>query len=414
MKPVEIPQLLMSDFAYELPAELIAERPLERRDDARLLVFDGNRHTISHCVFNELPTLLPPNSLLIANTSRVVAARLHAHKSTGGLVEILLTEPIEPSTDPQIALSVRGFGVWHCLIGGRNVHPGAVLQTVTADEGRSVLAATLTVREKHDTEGVVELRWDPEVSLTELLRQIGHIPLPPYIKRDDDDDDKYRYQTVFAKDEGSVAAPTAGLHFTVDVLTALKEREIAVANVTLHVGLGTFQPVDVADARDHVMHAERIEVDRADLQLMIEQLQRDRSFITCVGTTSLRTVESIYWFGARLLRGHSAPEILCEQFDAFDSVRPPALDALAAVAQWMDDRGLDKAWGHTSLMLAPGCSINVADALVTNFHQPGNTLLMLVASFVGSTEWRSVYEAALTERYRLLSYGDSSLLIRSR
>ena len=271
------------------------------------------------------------------------------------------------------------------------------------------------VLSKKGTEGRVRLTWDTGEPLSDILERSGHVPLPPYIKRVDDAEDRTRYQTVFAKEEGSVAAPTAGLHFTDRVLADLEAKGITRAEVTLHVGLGTFKPVEVDDAKDHTMHRERIEVRREELVRVVEHLSSSTPFLTVVGTTSLRTIESLYWFGVSLLQGADPEHIECEQWAAFTDVDdvPARATAFNAVVDWMDSKGLSTAWGYTSLMLAPGCRISVADALITNFHQPGNTLLLLVAAFVGKDKWKKIYDAALEEKYRLLSYGDSSLLIRT-
>jgi S-adenosylmethionine:tRNA ribosyltransferase-isomerase len=401
----------MSDFLYELPPERIASHPLEQRDASRLLVYDRSSDAIGHHHFRDLPTLLPSHSLLIVNQSRVVAARLFMNKPTGGQVEVLLTEPVLPSSDPQVALSMMGGEsvetcVWNCLIGGRRITVGMVLTVST-----STLHLTAEVVERNGSEGRVALRWSGARTLSSVLQEIGHVPLPPYIKRDDNDDDKHRYQTVFARDEGSVAAPTAGLHFTDSVLAGLRDRNVGLVQVTLHVGLGTFQPVEVESIADHRMHTERIEVDRHEVQTMIDHVRSDRPLITAVGTTSLRTIESLHWFGTRLLRGEEHDHILCEQWDAFQETGDRSM-TLEAVAAWMDGRGLERAWGTSSLLLAPGCSIAVADALITNFHQPGNTLLLLVAAFAGEDRWRRIYDEALRAEYRMLSYGDSSLIVR--
>lgn len=416
MDTPEQPSILqLSHYDYDLPSDRIAIRPLERRDASKLLVYDNTSDTISHQVFTDLSSILPAGSLLVVNRSRVVAARLDMIKPTGGIIEVLLTQPIFPNSDPAHALSAMEPSVWECLIGGRNVDEGMELQH---DSG----LITGKVMSRNGSEGKIELVTAGR-TLASVLDAVGHVPLPPYLHRDDDEADKHRYQTVFAKDEGSVAAPTAGLHFTQRVLDDLEERGISRAEVTLHVGLGTFKPVSVQDLRQHVMHRERIEVKLEAINLILEQLASDRPYITAVGTTSMRTLESLFWFGLRLIDEPEwmPEEIDCEQWAAFEEeLYSPHFTSgdvrtasMLKIKEWMEHRELDRAWGYTSLMLAPGARIAMTDALVTNFHQPGNTLIMLVAAMAGDPQWRDIYRSALEHGYRFLSYGDSSLLIRT-
>ena len=406
-----LPQSLRLDqFTYDLPAHFIAVHPLPERDQSRLLVYRRPENSISHQQFTDLPELVPVGSLLVVNRTRVIAARLNMMKPTGGAVEVLLTDPMSPIRDPAVVLASLERSVWRCLIGGKNVTVGMVLR-----EPHSDLVATVT--ERLGTEANVELSWGRKVSLSQVLSEVGHLPLPPYIHREADADDSVRYQTVYAVDEGSVAAPTAGLHFTEQTFDALAQRKIERTEVTLHVGLGTFRPVDAVDARDHHMHAERFGMTRAALEKILHHLRSSVPWITAVGTTSLRTLESVYIYGAKLCRdgfdAHQAADV--EQWDAFDVSlnRFTREDSIAMVLAWMDFHGTYEMWGNTRLMIAPGCTIAMVDALVTNFHQPGNTLLLLVAGFCGENEWRTIYNTALENNYRFLSYGDSSLLIRS-
>lgn len=404
----------LSHYHYELPADRIAGRPLEQRDASKLLRFDRSTGAITHHIFRDIPSLLPAGSLLVVNRSRVVAARLDMIKPTGGIIEILLTKPVFPSADPAHALTAIEPSVWECLIGGRNVDSGMDLSHASGLISGKVLSRT-------GSEGKIELTVSGR-TLADVLDEVGHVPLPPYLRREDDESDKVRYQTVFAKDQGSVAAPTAGLHFTESVLKALEERGITRTELTLHVGLGTFKPVEVEDLRQHIMHSERIEVTLQSIDEIIEHLRSPHPYITVVGTTSMRTLESLFWFGLRL---HDDPswmpdEIECEQWSAFSDRSIPdfseddvRLTSMMKVKEWMEHRGLDRAWGYTSLMLAPGAQIMMSDALITNFHQPGNTLIMLVAAVAGDPQWRSIYESALENDYRFLSYGDSSLLVRT-
>ncbi len=405
MTPDSRPHLRIADYNYDLPTNRIAMRPLDERDASRLLVYRRATNSVEHRVFRDLPGLLPAHSLLVVNRSRVVAARLPLFKPTGGAAEVLLTRPVGPSADPAVVLASSDPSEWECLVGGRNVTPG--MRLACAHD-----AVHVDVLGRKGTEGVVRISWPDTRSLSQVLSDVGHVPLPPYIKREDDAQDQHRYQTVFARDEGSVAAPTAGLHITDRVLQHLSGRGIGVAEVTLHVGLGTFQPVEADDARDHVMHAERIEIQADQLRHIVEHCRSSAPFVTVVGTTSLRTLESVYWFGCRLAAGEEPDSLDVDQWSAFDLSPLPREEALDHVLRWMNGKGLAKLWGETRLMLAPGAHLGVVDALVTNFHQPGNTLLLLVAAVAGDPQWRSVYQAALDSGYRFLSYGDSSLILR--
>ncbi|MBU3741891.1 MAG: S-adenosylmethionine:tRNA ribosyltransferase-isomerase [Candidatus Kapabacteria bacterium] len=402
-----IPSLQLRDFTYDLPSDRIALHPLPERDASKLLVLtpDG---VINHRIFRELPEVLPWGSTLVVNRTRVIHARLRMQKPTGGMVEIFLTRPVAPSADPAVVLASASASTWECLIGGRNVSDG--MELLHAATGLQAV-----VRRGVGTEANVELSWSDQRPLAEILVHAGDIPLPPYIKRDTTEDDAVRYQTVFAKTEGSVAAPTASLHFTDDVLSRLEAHGVQRVEVTLHVGLGTFKPVDVDDAVDHTMHRERYGITRKAAAELADRCRTEGHFLAVVGTTAMRTMESLFCLGARILRDgvDAVPSADVAQWEAFDDSLDAAsrADAMQALVQWMDARDADEIWGDTAIMIAPGCRIAMADALITNFHQPGNTLLLLVAAMVGP-RWRDVYAAALDNGYRFLSYGDSSLLVR--
>lgn len=381
-------------------------RPLAERDASKLLVrrADGN---IEHRQFREITEVLPPRSTIVVNRTRVIHARISLKKPTGGAAEIFLTRPLAPSVDPAVALIATASATWECLLGGRNITVGMKLWS---DDGR--LCAH--VLERHGSEGTVLLTW-PHGTLADVLLTVGDIPLPPYIKREADEQDRERYQTVFASSDGSVAAPTASLHFTEETFRLMAARDIERIDVTLHVGLGTFKPVEVRELRDHVMHSERFGITREAVAALAERNADGNSHVTVVGTTALRTLESLFAVGARILRDgpESVATLDVGQWEAFDASLDSATrcNAMRAIVEWMDINSISAAWADTAIMLAPGCRIAMADALVTNFHQPGNTLLLLVAAYIGE-QWRDVYEAALQHDYRLLSYGDSSLLFR--
>lgn len=395
----------LDQFMYDLPADRIAIHPLEERDASKLLVWRGPG-VIEHRVFRDVADILPKGSLLVVNHTRVICARIAMLKPTGGVVEVLLTDPELPSRDPAVVLASREPSQWRCLIGGKNVHEGMVLTEPT-----SGLQATVVRRD--GAEGSVALTWSDDQLLGDLLDEIGRLPLPPYLHREADASDRERYQTVYAAESGSVAAPTAGLHFTDRVFAACDARGIKRATVTLHVGMGTFRPVEVADARQHVMHQERYGVSRSTVEELLRNAESDAPWITAVGTTSIRTLESLYAVGARIVRDKSVDQSMnVGQWEAFD----PTLrdisraDVFRALLAKMDHHGVTSLWGETQLMIAPGARLNCVDALITNFHQPGNTLLLLIAGVVGKDEWRNIYNEALENDYRFLSYGDSSLL----
>lgn len=409
MSRTSIPSIDIQRYSYDLPSDRIAAFPLDERDASKLLRFSRQDREISHYHFRDLSSLLPASSLLVMNSTRVIAARLVASKPTGGRVEVLLVDPVSPSNDPAVVLRSHEASTWNCMIGGRNVVPGMVLTLDTA-------GLRLTVMQREGTGAVVQLQWNGQQSLAEVLDHIGTLPLPPYLHREVEAVDAERYQTVYAREQGSVAAPTAGLHFTHGVLDELSAKQISNTLLTLHVGLGTFQPVTATDARDHTMHAERFGISRESIHQLFMHAVSAQPWVTVVGTTSLRTMESLFALGAQLVKGARIdPDgLVIEQWAAFDDSshgvdRSTAYDA---VLQWMDNHQRASLWGQTSIMIAPGCRIATADALITNFHQPGNTLMLLVAAFMGEENWKRVYETALENEYRFLSYGDSSLLIR--
>jgi len=412
-RPPHVPKLNIADLAYDLPPHRIAAEPLPERDASKLLVANGSTGEIRHDVFRNLPQLLPAGSALVVNTTRVIRARLEFRKPTGGVVEVLLTSPVEPSVDPAYALLARRSTVWICLIGGRNVVPDMVL-THDADPQKVVQAIIMS---RSGNEALVRFEWSNDESFGDVVSALGSLPLPPYLGREAEEADDIRYQTVYAEHSGSVAAPTAGLHFTDQTFADLSTNNVQRFDVTLHVGLGTFKPVNVADARDHTMHRERIGIGCSELARLSEFCKNSSSWITAVGTTSLRTLESLYRFGVKLLsEPHMPPSQLdVSQWACYESSErlPSRSDAFKAVVKWAEDRGETMIWGETGLLIGPGCTVRAADALVTNFHQPGNTLLLLVAGFVGTDLCRRIYQEALDNNYRFLSYGDSSYLIRA-
>jgi len=401
-------QLSIHDFTYELPAERIASEPLPDRAASRLLVSRGG--AISDRQFRELPGELPAGSLLIFNDTRVVRARLFARRPSGGQVELFCLEPVAPHRAIEPAMQQTGECTWKCLVGnGKRWKSGPVTIEFEAD-GQP---ATLQAERVEAAEGysLVHFRWKPaDLPFAEVLRAAGHLPLPPYLNRTDTDVDAVRYQTVYAAHDGAVAAPTAGLHFTPEILAELAQKGFSTGQVTLHVGAGTFQPVKAEQMAGHAMHGEPFIVTPGLIQQLLAQQGRP---VIAVGTTSLRTLESLYWLGAQLAqtkadKPNEPVQLHVSQWQPYEMAGEVAVvEALQALLDHMQGESLH---ATTQLLIAPGYRFRVAQGLVTNFHQPESTLLLLVSALIGE-HWRRVYEHALAQGYRFLSYGDSSLLL---
>lgn len=399
--------LSIQSFTYTLPEERIAKYPLAERDQSRLLIWkDGH---IQEDIYRRLATYIPANSFLVFNNTRVVEARLLFRKPTGGVIEIFCLEPHEQYADISTAMLQKGKVYWHCLVGGASKwKPGQVLEKTIGD-----MRLTARYTEKRTGSFVIELQWsDPERSFAEMLHLAGAIPLPPYIKREAEANDRERYQTLYARQDGSVAAPTAGLHFTEHIFRELDQIHADKGFVTLHVGAGTFQPVKSETMQGHDMHAEWIDVSRDFIQSLL--LER-KAPVIAVGTTSLRTVESLYWLGKKAWLQKTEPgkqdALRVEQWDPYENTGtavPPA-EALRALLQWMEAHQLERLVTKTRLLIAPGYRFQLIDGLITNFHQPQSTLLLLVAALIGE-DWKKVYAYALEHDFRFLSYGDGSLL----
>ncbi len=411
------PQLLsISEFTYNLPEERIAKFPLAERDQSRLLVY--NKGNITEDIYQNIAAHIPPDSLLVFNNTKVVEARLLFQKPTGGQIEIFCLEPHEQYADITSAMLETGKVWWQCLVGGASKwKPGQLLEkNITTATEEIILHASFI--EKRSDCFVIELSWQPaQLSFAELLHAAGAIPLPPYIKRPAEETDKERYQTVYAQHDGSVAAPTAGLHFTKNILAALDQKNIQQEYVTLHVGAGTFKPVKAATMQEHEMHAEFIEVSIATIENLLANVDRN---IVAVGTTSLRTIESLYWLGVKQsatgnkqwAMGKCATEPLTlSQWEPYEleSKNIPVRQALNNLLAYLRATKQEKLIAKTQIIMAPGYKAKLAKGLVTNFHQPGSTLLLLVAALIGDN-WKTVYAYALQHDFRFLSYGDGSLL----
>lgn len=414
-------QLSIHDFSYPLPPERIAPEPLPDRAASQLLVSRNGQLTNKH--FRDLPAELPADSLLIFNDTRVVRARLLARRPTGGQVELFCLEPVAPHRALELALQQTDHCTWRCLVGnGRRWKEGPVtLNFETADDQTATLWAERQAQEAGTA--LIYFRWEPAaLPFAEVLRAAGHLPLPPYIDRPDTAADALRYQTVYAAAEGAVAAPTAGLHFTPELLAELQLKGFAIGHVTLHVGAGTFQPVKASRMADHPMHTEPILVTAALLRQLLTHRPRP---VLAVGTTSLRTLETLYWLGVGLLQSSNTTlkanatvpaELLVTQWQPYDLAETAANispeTALTALLHYLEATGTDTLQANTQLLIAPGYRFRLVDGLITNFHQPESTLLLLVAALLGP-DWQAVYTHALAHGFRFLSYGDSSLLLPS-
>lgn len=400
--------LSIADFTYDLPEDRIAKYPLAERDASKLLIYqDGD---ITEDQYRQLPSHLPANSLLVFNNTKVVEARLLFQKASGGVIEIFCLEPHEQYADITTAMQQKGKVWWHCLVGGASKWKSG--QLLEKNIGGNIRLEAKCMDKKTGS-FLIEISWsDQSMSFAELLHLAGAIPLPPYIKRAADETDKNRYQTIYAIQDGSVAAPTAGLHFTPAVLKELEQKNIPTAFVTLHVGAGTFKPVKSDQMADHEMHAEWIDVDRHFIANLKDQLDKN---IIAVGTTSLRTLESLYWLGLKCMHpgnNETVPEtVSISQWDPYDlqSEQLPASVALGQLLAWMEKNKLEKLITKTQILIAPGYTFRIVKGLITNFHQPQSTLLLLVAALVGNN-WKKIYRHALQNNYRFLSYGDGSLL----
>lgn len=401
--------LSISDFTYSLPEGRIAKYPLEERDSSKLLVFKKGAITLT--VYKDLDEYLPDGTLLVFNNTKVVEARLLFEKPTGGVIEIFCLEPDDKYADITSAMLQKTKVHWKCLIGGASKwkHGMILKKDIICNERKITLEATIVDRLSDCF--VVELAWQPEhLSFAELLHFAGQIPLPPYLHRNVEEEDKKRYQTIYADSDGSVAAPTAGLHFTDSIFKKLSAKNIQQVFVTLHVGAGTFKHVKSEKLDEHEMHSEFIEVSAENIEILIKNLENK---IVAVGTTSLRTIESLYWMGVKAAINPKATleEISVQQWDPYDIQIDglSAKDALNNLQKWMEKNKVTRLITKTQILIAPGYSLKVANGIITNFHQPQSTLLLLIAAIVGD-EWKNIYDYALNNDFRFLSYGDGCLL----
>lgn len=400
-------QLNISDFNYDLPESHIPYFPTKNREDAKLLVYKESK--IESHSFKNILNQLPQNTVLVFNNTKVIQARLHFKTATNQTIELFCLEPHDCYSDVAIAMATTGLVKWKCLVGNLKKWKDEFL--ILNHNGIELKAKILNKTETHVN---IEFSWNnQEFSFAEILNTVGAMPIPPYLKREITETDLTRYQTVYAQHKGSVAAPTAGLHFTETILNELKSANILQLHVTLHVGAGTFMPVKSEKIGDHIMHAEWIDVDIETIESVLNN--SDFSIIT-VGTTSFRTIETLYWMGLKAYLNPQATiqQLEIKQWDAYQLAENEisVKQSLSALITWMKLNNLTKLVCKTQILIAPPYQLKIAKGIITNFHQPKSTLLLLISAIVGN-DWKTIYEYALKNNYRFLSYGDSSLLLSS-
>ena len=404
---METKNIQISDYNYELPDARIAKFPMAERDHSKLLIYD--KGSVGEDVFYNLPQHLPAHALMVFNNTKVIQARLHFRKDTGALIEVFLLEPAQPADYEQM-FQTRNRCSWLCLVGNQKKwKEGALVRQLSVNGQTVTLRATR--RGEHGTSQWIDFEWDGNASFAEIIDVAGELPIPPYLNRETQESDLTTYQTVYSKIKGSVAAPTAGLHFTERVLSAIDAQGIEREELTLHVGAGTFRPVKSATIGDHPMHTEYIAVRRHT----IERILAHQCQVIAVGTTSVRTLESLYYMGLKVLANPDLTEdaLHVSQWEPYDQPTadsPQPSVALQALLDWMSRRQLSVLHSSTQIIIAPGYNYHIVKMLITNFHQPQSTLLLLVSAFVKG-DWRRIYDYALAHDFRFLSYGDSSLLI---
>ena len=412
----------LSDYTYDLPDERIAKFPLSKRDESKLLVYQQGE--ISHTVFKNITDYLPKNSLLVFNNTKVIPARIHFQKSTGAIIQLFLLHPILPTPVISLAMDVTDSCVWECMIGNRKRwKKGDILSQILMidneeievkaeifDENRNHVKISwqYAVRNSQLTNEQANFNKKIDCSLTfvNLIQFLGQIPLPPYLNREAESADYETYQTVYSEKKGAVAAPTAGLHFTQEVLQNLENHGIKQEFLTLHVGAGTFQPIKVENVIEHKMHNEQVVFTKKN----IENLLANLGIIIPIGTTSMRTLESIYWFGVKFLKGDKNPLLIEKLYPYQHENLPSTEESLQAILKEMEKKNVQEITAETEIFIFPSYQFKLCKGIITNYHQPESTLILLIAALIGE-DWRKVYNEAMTKDYRFLSYGDSSLLL---
>jgi len=416
-----VQNIKLSDYTYDLPDERIAKFPLSKRDESKLLVYQQGE--ISHSVFKNITDYLPKNSLLVFNNTKVIPARIHFQKPTGAIIQIFLLHPILPTPVINLAMDVTDSCVWECMIGNRKRwKKDDVLSQVLMIDGQEVeVNAEIDNEERNQ----VKLSWKnvdskdgfedktenrkPKTEnrkFVDLIQALGTIPLPPYLNRETQASDSETYQTIYSEKKGAVAAPTAGLHFTQEVLQSIEKQGFRQDFLTLHVGAGTFQPIKVENIIEHKMHNEQVVFTKKNIKNLLENLGN----IIPVGTTSMRTLESIYWFGVKFLKGDDSPLLIEKLYPYQHDNLPSVEDSLKAILMGMEEKNIEEITAETEIFIFPSYQFKICKGIITNYHQPESTLILLIAALIGE-DWRKVYDEAMKRDYRFLSYGDSSLLL---
>lgn len=397
----DIKNIRIEDYTYDLPDERIAKFPLPERDASKLLIYDEGQ--IKDTLFPEVRNILQTGQVLVFNNTRVIHARIFFQKTTGANIEVFCLEPSAPADYAQ-NFAARKTCEWHCMVGNLKKWKDRQIASKFECQGQEcVLTAEKT--EQQEGEVCVRFSWNLDISFSEVLEHCGHLPIPPYLNRESEESDEIRYQTVYSKEEGSVAAPTAGLHFSKNILDSLKKEGIIIEELTLHVGAGTFRPVKAEKIGGHDMHTEHIVIPHQ----LVSRLRDKNNEVIAVGTTSVRTLESLYWIGVKRLEG-IADFYSVGQWDAYSLPNHYSLqESMNALGEWFEQSGQETLKAQTTIIIVPGYKFRVIDAMFTNFHQPQSTLLLLVAAAIGK-DWIKVYDHAMKNNFRFLSYGDSSLL----
>lgn len=400
----QIPKINLDDYFYELPDNRIAEYPLDERDKSKLLVIDREKKGIKESVFYSLPEIVSNEFHFVFNNTKVIPARFYLKRTNGKIVEIFCLNPEHPSNDPQISLVSKKSVVWNCLVRGKRIKENEIL----SNPFEKIPSIRAEIIEKDET-FKIKFTWEEDLSFFEVLSELGNIPLPPYIKREIEELDKNRYQTVFAKYDGSVAAPTASLHFTDEILEKLRNLGVNSSELILHVGAGTFKPLSSNTIEEHTMHQEFFSVFKNTIIDLISALKNGKK-ILAVGTTSIRTLESVMVFSEKLMNGYQG-KVFIEQWEVYYQNINNKLELLEFLLKYMNENNLDNLTGETQLIIIPGYKFRIVDSIITNFHQPKSTLILLVAAFMGRELWKDSYQFALDNDFRFLSYGDSSIIL---
>lgn len=405
---MKVQQIHTSEYNYNLPLNKIAQKPLQERDQSKLLIY--NKGMIKDDFYNNLDTYIPAESVLIFNNTKVVEARIKFEKLSGSIIEIFCLEPNSEVQDISTAMLTKEKVQWKCLVGAAKKWKVPFLQKIVTNNQELITLFAKKIKQEKDYY-IIEFSWsEKELSFSEILHLAGQIPLPPYMKRDATSEDAIRYQTIYAKHDGSVAAPTAGLHFTKNIYEKLKDKNIHSEFVTLHVGAGTFMPVKSETLEGHTMHSEFIDVTISTIEYLINNIHKK---IIPVGTTSLRTIETLYWLGVKIILNPeiSIKDLEIYQWDAYtlSTENISVTQSLNQLIQYLNRNNLDRIITKTQLLITEFYDLKIANAIITNFHQPQSTLLLLITAFV-KEKWKDIYDHALENNYRFLSYGDGCLL----